>query len=292
MAAIGHAYIIYIDNEHSIEYANQCAQSCERFGVPYTLFKGYSDIPNNKLTSITGFNWIIDNAYLDCVNEDETINSDSVNKELNCTASHLKLWELIASRDCACAVFEHDVIVKHQITNIDIPDDQVVMLGYRLLSEDHYNFPNVPIQLHSIQTFQGAHAYALTPTMAKVLLDKLHNEYKQLYGGIDATVDGLISIENNLRINKSVISPPVAIAVVGKRKSTIRELPAKYNVSETQGFVDGLTREGLSTFKIAARYDTFNDGVREYIQVTDIPNYIDNHTPWSLNNNYLTALYG
>lgn len=287
---IKHAYIIYIDNPQSFDYAMHCAKTCIEFDLPYTLVKGYSNIPNNQLQVVTGFQWIVDGAYLDCVQADEGIDSNIVNKELNCTASHLKVWDLISKQKHACAVFEHDVVVKYNIKDLPIPEDSITMLGYRLLSSDHYSFPSQEMTFQPINSFQGAHAYAMSPITAKRLLNNLSNEYTEKYGGIDATVDGLISIENNLGVNKFVVDPPVAMAIVGDRISTIRDCPAKYNVNETQGFINGLTKEGIDTFKPVGTYTIFNDGIREYVQINELP--LNNNTEWSVDQpNRLTGLF-
>lgn len=224
---IGHAYIIYIDQPESIQYAAECAQSCEEFGLPYTLWKGLVNDGNLDLESETGFKWI------------------SKTTEMGCTASHLKLWHTLAKESQACCVFEHDAILKHNILGMEIPDDKLIMLGYRVNQAEDYQYPNEPTTFVDIDKFEGTHAYAVTPNMARHLINRLSGYYTDTYGGVDTTIDGILSIHSNIGIQRCVMDPPPVVCVVGNRISTIQGRPADYNTNLSPGFMKGLRVQPL-----------------------------------------------
>ena len=221
---VRHAYIIYISREESIEYANECARSCEEHGMPYTLWKGVEQADSYKASQETGFTFKMSNG----------------SGEIGCTASHLKLWRVIAEQPHACCVFEHDAIVCHNFFNIEIPDDKLVMLGYRVGSKGDYVYPGGETSFIDIPKFEGTHSYCITPNMAKLLINKMEGEYTSRFGGVDTTIDGILSIQDNIGITKCIMDPPPVVCVVGNRVSTIQGRPADYNTSPSPGFIKGL----------------------------------------------------
>lgn len=224
---IRHAYIIYIDKPESIEYANECAASCKKYGLPYTLWKGIENAASRDLDEETGFHWVVKN------------------NEMGCTASHLKLWHTIAEQPYACCVFEHDAIVKDYLYDTEIPDNKLVMLGYRVNKADDYQRPNDPIEFMDINKFEGTHAYAITPGMARYMIDRMQGYYTAEFGGVNTTIDGILSIHDNFGIARCVMDPPPVVCVVGDRISTIQGRPAAYNASVSPGFMKGLKVEPL-----------------------------------------------
>lgn len=221
---IRHCYIIHISKQVSIDYANECAQSCKQHFMPYTLWQGCEGLGRDALEKETGVEWVTGNP---------------VSPESNCTGSHIKLWREIANQPHACAVFEHDAIVKKCFYDVEIPDLKLVMLGFRVLHKDHYTPPHMPYSFIDINIFEGTHAYAITPMMAQHLLNRIETHYTDNYGGVDTTVDGLLSIQDKLGIERVVIEPPPVVAQVGNRESTCQSRPATYNKSETPGFLAG-----------------------------------------------------
>lgn len=221
---IRHAYIIYINRPESIQYANECAQSCEQYGLPYTLWEGI-DLTKTlveDLPSITGFKW------------------QSKTTEMGCTASHLKLWHTLAAQPHASCVFEHDVILRHNIYDLEIPDDKLVMLGFRVGAAEDYQYPGGDVSFIDITKFEGTHAYAVTPNMARAMIDRMSGYYTDEFGGVDTTIDGILSIHDKFGIQRCVMDPPPAVCVVGNRISTIQGKPAEYNISVTPGFEKGM----------------------------------------------------
>lgn len=226
---IRHAYIIYIDRPESIQYANECAKSCEEHGMPYTLWEGISmaTTRGEDLEQVTGFTWV------------------SRTPEMGCTASHLKLWHTIAEQSYACCVFEHDAILKSNIYNTEIPDNKLVMLGYRVLKASDYERPSDPATFMDINKFEGTHAYAITPAMARYMIDRLRGYYTKEFGGVNTTIDGILSIHDSFGIARCVMDPPPVVCVVGDRISTIQGRPAAYNACVSPGFMKGLKVEPL-----------------------------------------------
>lgn len=226
---IRHAYIIYIDRTESIQYAEQCAASCKEHNLPYTLFKGVQQFNKEFLEAETGLTW--------------KYNSSS--GDSGCTASHFKLWRLIAQQPHACCVFEHDAVVRGDIYDTEIPDNKLVMLGYRVLNQEDYDRPNDPVTFMDINKFEGTHAYAITPAMAKYMIERMETYYTQTFGGVNTTIDGILSIHDSFGIARCVMDPPPVVCVVGDRISTIQGRPAAYNACVSPGFMKGLKTEPL-----------------------------------------------
>lgn len=224
---IRHAYIIYIDKPESVEYANECARSCEQHGLPFTLWKGIQNNGSVDLEKETGFTWT------------------AKSQEMGCTASHLKLWHTLAEQPHACCVFEHDTIVKANIYDVEIPDNKLVMLGYRVLKADDYERLDNTVSFMDIHKFEGTHAYAVTPGMARYMIDRMRGFYTKEFGGVDTTIDGILSIHDKFGLARCVMDPPPTVCVVGDRISTIQGRPAAYNASVSPGFLKGLKVDPL-----------------------------------------------
>lgn len=226
---IRHAYIIYINRQESIDYANECARSCEEYGMPYTLWKGIDmrETRGDALEEETGFTWTTRSI------------------EMGCTASHLKLWRVVAEQPHACCIFEHDAIVRHNFFDTEIPDNKLVMLGYRVLKAEDYEYPNEDVTFMDINKFEGTHAYAVTPNMARYMIERMGGFYTTTFGGVNTTIDGILSIHDSFGIARCVMDPPPVVCVVGDRISTIQGRPAQYNTCVSPGFMKGLKAEPL-----------------------------------------------
>jgi len=164
---------------------------------------------------------------------------------MGCTASHIKLWRELAQLPYASAVFEHDVIVRHNFFNYEIPIDKLVMLGFRVLEAEDYEYPDQPVNFVGINKFEGTHAYAATPSMFSHLIQKMEGDYTEKYGGVDTTIDGILSIHDKIGIDRCIMDPPPVVCVVGNRISTIQGRPAQYNSKLSPGFEKGLKVDPL-----------------------------------------------
>lgn len=215
------AYIIRINTPESMEYADQCAKSCEKHNVSYTFFEGYMK-PDREF-----------------IREEIDFEINLSPGERGCTASHIKIWKDIVNKGITAAIFEHDVIVKRNFIGVEVPDNSYLMLGYRVDDENDYECNDNEFSLAKIYKFEGTHAYAINPITAKACLDKIFNEFTRR---INQSIDGFISINNMLGFQQLIIDPIPVVCVVGKRISTAQDnnSPARYNESVIPSFYEGI----------------------------------------------------
>lgn len=144
----------------SMEYAQMCADSCEKHKVPYEFIDGIEFMTSEDAMNAVGV-FISPEQYKQARGKGVSTGNN------NCHASHVKAWRRIIEINKACVVFEHDVIVKGNICNIDIIEDAVNIFGHRINNVNNYN-PICPIQrMVPIPQNIGGHAYAFTPNTAK-----------------------------------------------------------------------------------------------------------------------------
>lgn len=161
------AYILYIDQKQSRQYAEDCMKSCELANVPYELFKGYD------FKAMGGTNvWDLISPKFKWNKKPQTKGAAAC-----ASASHYMIWRKIAEGDETCIVLEHDAIMLNPV-KIEIPDDVIAVLGYKVA--DHHNYNNEKAvknhpdqQLLSRNKHGGAHAYAITPLTARRLCKRL-----------------------------------------------------------------------------------------------------------------------
>jgi hypothetical protein len=214
MAKIDKAYIIRIDRPDSIEYAKQCADSCEKHGVPYEYFEGAYQWDRAEVTRRTG--WIIrEESHPDWHNE------------FLCTISHMLLYRKMIEEYKTIAILEHDAIVTGNFMNLDVYDGIITNLGYRVDTPDDVIFPegDVKFKQYEIDVFEGTHAYALTPETARLCLERIGQT-------IIMPIDGLIAIRNIVKMKRSIVMPTPAVGWVRQeaKSSTMKdEKVARYH---------------------------------------------------------------
>lgn len=158
----------------SMEFAQMCADSCEKHDVPYEFVDGIEFMSSEDAMKAVGV-WIHP--------EQKRVSTGNN----NCHASHIKCWRRIMELDKACLILEHDVIVKGDVCNIDIVENAINIFGHRVNNEKVYN-PVSPIQrMVSIPQNIGGHAYALTPKTAKWFIDDAEQN------GVNINVDEWIN---------------------------------------------------------------------------------------------------
>jgi GR25 family glycosyltransferase involved in LPS biosynthesis len=178
--------------QESIEYANMCAAGCKKHGVPYEFIDGIEFMTSEDAMKTVGV-WLHPNNVKKRV---------SVGNN-NCHASHIKAWRRIVELNKACVIFEHDMIVKGNICNVDIIDMAINVFGLRIGNSDMYD-PVGPIkEMVSIPVSTGGHAYALTPTTAQWFIEDAEKN------GVDINVDQLINTSCGLPLYLS--DPPQAV---------------------------------------------------------------------------------
>jgi len=201
------AYILKISNSLSEEYAKTAADSCEKAGIPYEYFQG-----------IEGVSW--GEAWRKCEVKipDHMLSKrigGRVDKAACCSASHAKIWKKIYDNKECAIILEHDGYMFHNV-NIEIPDNAIVVLGYKLRDIQKYDFTKAgpPREIRKIDGHEGAHAYAITWKTAEILLKEL--ESKGPRGEID-NIYFLKTRKTSVPIHLMLPTP----AIGWLRKSTI-----------------------------------------------------------------------
>lgn len=206
------AYILKIDSDISNEYAKTAAESCEKINLPWKYFEGVKDKSNEELKK-----WL---------NLPENLTIKKMNQGAACaTAGHIKIWQKIhENRECAI-VLEHDAIMLHSL-DIDIPDNLILNLGYKIFDVDKYDHKKAgkTRQIKNVKKFAGAHAYAITHETAKILLDEVKER------GVWDAIDNMCFMrhrQDHTKVPCAVADPICALGWL--RKSTIWRKPALHN---------------------------------------------------------------
>lgn len=153
-------YILTIDTDVSREYAKCAADSCDKVGLPWEYFNGYKEkddiwsnfpVKSKSKLRISG-------------------------KGGACTAGHIHIWHKIASGNECAIVLEHDSIMLHK-PDIEIPDNMIAILGYKVRDPENYHHDEAgpPKFIEPRDRHGGAHAYAITPQTAQVLITNIEN---------------------------------------------------------------------------------------------------------------------
>tara|TARA_R110000796_G_scaffold143230_2_gene259699 strand:+ start:120 stop:812 length:693 start_codon:yes stop_codon:yes gene_type:complete len=205
------AYILKINTTISNEYAKVCADSCDKVGLSWMYFDGYQNQTGKSAFGQIGVKGLPIEPYA------HLEKPNSAHKAMCATAGHIAMWKAISEGpDEAVVVLEHDAIMLHPLT-IDVPDDQILVLGYKVLDPTRYDHKNAgpPKELISIQGHEGAHAYAITRSMAKFLIKEIEQK------GIKSAVDNDYFIRGQRRTAAplSIVSPTPAVGWL--RESTI-----------------------------------------------------------------------
>lgn len=155
------------DNKKSVDYSIACAESCDVLRIPWEFYEGFSHEKFKK--------------------EKKDLWSEVMKKGIEfpkkpsisgpaafCTAGHYAIWKKIMDDNICTIVLEHDALLLHR-PEIDIPDDVICALGYKVKDPQNYDHKRAgpPRILEDRKKHGGAHAYAITPKTAKTLLGEL-----------------------------------------------------------------------------------------------------------------------
>lgn len=205
------AYILKINTPISEEYAKICADSCDAVGLKWEYFQGYQNMTGRAAWCLTGIrmNFYEPVQYLPQPGPAQKANA--------CSAGHGAIWKRIAEGpDEAAILLEHDAIML-QPCNIDIPDNVIAVLGYKVQDPKRYDHIKAgpPKELIDIDGHEGAHAYAMTKKTAQFLVKEIETK------GILGAVDNSYFIRNQRRteIPLKMVSPTPALGWL--RESTI-----------------------------------------------------------------------
>jgi GR25 family glycosyltransferase involved in LPS biosynthesis len=205
------AYILRINDPTSHSYAKTCADSCDDIGLDWEYFEGYQNMTGKMAFDKTGISNLPTETYR------HIENPTSAEKAMCCTAGHFHIWRKIAnSPDEVGVVLEHDAMMFHPLT-IQIPDNKIVVLGYKLINPERYDSIRAggPRELIDIDGHEGAHAYAMTKNTAKFLINEI--ETKSIRSAVDN--DYFIRGQRRTAVPLAIASPTPAVGWL--RKSTI-----------------------------------------------------------------------
>lgn len=209
------AYILTIDNPISREYAKTCADSCDAVGLAWEYFEGYTNISVYDSWKNTGINTPTLHALAGNTRVDNT---------QCCSAGHAAIWKKISEGNEAAIVLEHDALMLHN-PNIDIPDDRIVVLGYKTQDPSRYDHLTAgpPKRVVDLEAHEGAHAYALTPNTAKAMVNEIETR------GILGCIDNAYFIKRQRVTNTplAIMDPTPAIGWL--RESTLWKKSATAN---------------------------------------------------------------
>jgi len=198
-------YILYHNSPLSKEYADVAAKSCINTNMPYEMVEGFSKPmdPNDAWNTIGLKRKIKRNNW--------------VPEAQLCSAGHAKIWKKIADSGEEGILLEHDSIMLHDISDIEFPEDTIVVLGYKV--KDIHNYfhhqAGPPTGFRSLSGHEGAHAYGMTPKTAQRMLDEIEEH------GVWSAVDNMFFLRDQ-RVSKipmCILDPTPAIGWL--RKSTI-----------------------------------------------------------------------
>jgi len=214
------AFILKTDHEQSTIYATAVAKSCDNIGFEWEYINWYQgqaelaweNIGVEKPKRVSG------NEAAQC-----------------CFSGHIHIWKRIVDLGEPAVILEHDGMMLHKI-EIDIPDNMMVMLGYKLETPEKYKHieagpPREIIDVHG-GGHEGSHAYALSPDTAQKLIDHVYEN------GAIAAIDNRYFLKSRkVDVPIKIMSPTPAIGWI--RASTIQP----NNISATRNY------EFIETFK-------------------------------------------
>lgn len=218
MPVASKAYILKIDTPTSNEYAETCAKSCDKVGLPWTYFQGFQGMTGQAAWLKTG----IKMKFTEPRGKDP--NTDGERADC-CSAGHGAIWKAIAEGpDEAAIILEHDAIML-QPMRVSIPEDTIVVLGYKLVNPARYDHATAgPARdLIKIDGHEGAHAYAITRETARKMIAEIEER------GVLGCVDNAYFLKNqrNTKMKLMIANPTPAIGWL--RKSTIWNKAAARN---------------------------------------------------------------
>lgn len=224
------AYILRVNDPISIEYSLTAAESCDKIGLPYEFHEGVT----NKSSYDA---WMNSGIELKAGSHEHKRNNMSINKAACATVGHAQIWKKIADNKECAVILEHDALMLQSVNELDIPDDVMVVLGYKLEDPSKYDHMKAgkPTRIYNIGAHEGAHAYAITAKTAIALLQ----EYKDK--GTQGVIDNTHFLKGrNTKIPLHIADPTPAIGWL--RKSTIWDKSASKNYVFIDSFKQNLQK--------------------------------------------------
>lgn len=215
------AYIIRTPNELSMQYSNDAGEQCKKVGIDFEFLEWFHQEPEKGWSKVKEVGVQINNttgkAGAQC-----------------CWSAHIYLWKKIVDTNKAAIILEHDGMMLHKI-DIDIPDNMIVVLGYKVSDWTKYDAAAAgpPKEIIDVKDggHEGSHAYTITPTTAATLLKEISN------GKMHSAIDNhyfLRSRSNKTKVGIKIMSPTPAIGWV--RQSTIQNRSSEKNYTFIDSF--------------------------------------------------------
>jgi GR25 family glycosyltransferase involved in LPS biosynthesis len=238
------AYIMHTNHEISLEYREDTFWSCVKNNIQPEYFKGWEigSVDNVKRYTIQDNKSDEDQLRL-WFHISKILGFDIEVKHLMhlpaacCTANHFLLWDKIFRKKECAIILEHDALMLHPVT-LDIPDGEIVCLGYKVHDTSKYNHISAGQSktIRRMSNVAGSHAYTITPNTAELLLHGLQTN------GVLEAIDNYYflrdkSFESDIPV--SITDPISALAWV--RNSTIWDTADCRNYFMIDSFTENYT---------------------------------------------------
>jgi len=155
-------YVITImDNPNSVEVAERCISSGQRFGMPIEKFEAIT--PKSDLTELMAKEKIKKEGFEE--------RWSRMPECMSAFMSHYSLWKKSVELNEEITIFEHDAVIMDPIPYIN---DYRGCISFGRPSYGRYNNPpSLGVNgLISKPYFPGAHAYRVKPNIAQLLIDE------------------------------------------------------------------------------------------------------------------------
>lgn len=175
----------------SKEFAQDCADSCEKHNLPYEFIKAVEFLkPDEAFKSVGTF---------------RTPNYNNTMGNCCCHSSMIKCWRRIIELQKTCLILEHDALIVGDVKTLDIPDMAVVTFGFRVKDIKHYKPIGPAEKLHKLNKSIGCHAYAITPKTAEWLVEDVEKN------GVSVGVDRWLMMQTKSGLPLYACEPPQAV---------------------------------------------------------------------------------
>lgn len=205
------AYILRTNDPRSVKYAADVVDSCQQVGMSFEVITWYDRANAEESWKNTGVpkpKSVPNNPAAQC-----------------CFSGHIHIWKKILDSGEPGVVLEHDGMMLHRI-DLDIPDNMIVTLGYKLARPHEYNHIKAgpPTEIVDVQGggHEGSHAYAITPITAEILLNEIQRD------GCKSPIDNMYFLKSRrTAVPIKIMSPTPCIGWI--RESTIQKVSSTRN---------------------------------------------------------------
>jgi hypothetical protein len=178
--SVDKAYIIRVNgHERSEILAKQCADSCEKVGMPYQYWDAYDGLSGEITTP----------AHHGQVMEMIKVTDHYMTRgEVACALSHISLWAKCVEQDQPLVILEHDAVMVQPYLNHGVFNSIAYLGSNEQVNQGWQVLPTPPHASEgpNYHFICRAHAYAIDPAVAKNMLAHV------IKYGINAPLDILL----------------------------------------------------------------------------------------------------